>query len=347
MNPLNITGNTGRRAFPLSRYLRYLFSLLLIAGMTGVAEATGEKEIIFPEMAALCTGMWVVDKRVWTVSRLQMILLLTAGATAGVLIVRLSPGPLLLQLGMAFAFAATSLILSRTSLIPVVSACMLPVLLRTESWVYPLAVGVLSAVVAAGQWGMEKSALRSRGAETWKGGRRRTELVRWAVLLVSVLTLAAWPAYASYMYCILPPLIVTYVEFASSRAGFRNRPVQIFLLLTGAACIGAFFQAWGFGRMGWSEAAVATADLICVYALFEWTGKCFAPAGAVALIPMLIPAADLMWFPLQVALGAAMFIATALVVFLKCYKWSQAQLLVCLLPAGWRPGRKERDTGRG
>ena len=42
--------------------------------MVGVSELMGEKEIIFPEMAALTIGMWIVDKKVWTVSRLKLVL---------------------------------------------------------------------------------------------------------------------------------------------------------------------------------------------------------------------------------------------------------------------------------
>ena len=42
---------------------RYLFALTMILLMVAVAELSGEKEIIFPEMAALTIGMWIVDKR--------------------------------------------------------------------------------------------------------------------------------------------------------------------------------------------------------------------------------------------------------------------------------------------
>ena len=48
---------------------RYICALLMILLMVGVSELMGEKEIIFPEMAALTIGMWIVDKKVWTVSR--------------------------------------------------------------------------------------------------------------------------------------------------------------------------------------------------------------------------------------------------------------------------------------
>ena len=51
--------------------------------MVGVSELMGEKEIIFPEMAALTIGMWIVDKKVWTVSRLKLVLLMSIGAIVG------------------------------------------------------------------------------------------------------------------------------------------------------------------------------------------------------------------------------------------------------------------------
>ena len=60
---------------------RYLFALTMILLMVAVAELSGEKEIIFPEMAALTVGMWIVDKRVWQVSRMRMVILMTVCMT--------------------------------------------------------------------------------------------------------------------------------------------------------------------------------------------------------------------------------------------------------------------------
>ena len=74
---------------------RYICDLLMILLMVGVSELMGEKEIIFPEMAALTIGMWIVDKKVWTVSRLKLVLLMSIGAIVGVCIVRYSPFPLI------------------------------------------------------------------------------------------------------------------------------------------------------------------------------------------------------------------------------------------------------------
>lgn len=76
--------------------------------MVGVSELMGEKEIIFPEMAALTIGMWIVDKKVWTVSRLKLVLLMSIRAIVGVCIVRYSPFPLIVTyVGYPILFTPT------------------------------------------------------------------------------------------------------------------------------------------------------------------------------------------------------------------------------------------------
>lgn len=65
------------------RRWRYLSAMAVVVLMVGVAERTGEREVIFPEMAALAIGMWIAPKRVWNVTRLQLVLLMGAGARGG------------------------------------------------------------------------------------------------------------------------------------------------------------------------------------------------------------------------------------------------------------------------
>lgn len=99
-------GKKGRAVFSdVSGRKRYLAALLMILAMVGVSEFLGEKEIIFPEMAALAVGMWIVDKRVWRVGRIAMIVMMTSGATWGVVLVRYSALPLMVNLALAFSFA--------------------------------------------------------------------------------------------------------------------------------------------------------------------------------------------------------------------------------------------------
>ncbi|MBS5495592.1 HPP family protein [Bacteroides intestinalis] len=262
---------------------RYLISLIMILIMVGLAEWTDEKEILFPEMTALIIGLLIIDKRVWNVKRWQIILLMTLGAAVGICIVRYSPLPYVVNLCAAFAFAGASLLISRATLIPLISACVLPVLLHTESIVYPIAVFSMSV----------------------------------SVVLVQI---------------ILPPLMVTFVEMVNSKAGFRNRPTQVFLFLTTVATLGTVLQIVGHHHLHLPESIVTLTIAAILFLIFEWTGKYFAPSGALAFIPMLLPQEGLAWLPLEASIGAALFITIAMVVFQKCYKWNRAQLIFCATP---------------
>ncbi len=116
------------------------------------------------------------------------------------------------------------------------------------------------------------------------------------------------------------------------KAGFRNRPTQVFLFLTTAATLGTVFQIIGYRHLHLPATVIALCIAASLFFIFEWTGKYFAPAGALAFIPMLLPEEGLAWLPLQASIGAALFITIAMVVFQKCYQWSRAQIIFCATP---------------
>ena len=118
----------------------------------------------------------------------------------------------------------------------------------------------------------------------------------------------------------------------NSKAGFRNRPTQVFLFLTTAATLGTVFQIIGYRHLHLPATVIALCIAASLFFIFEWTGKYFAPAGALAFIPMLLPEEGLAWLPLQASIGAALFITIAMVVFQKCYQWSRAQIIFCATP---------------
>ena len=116
MNSLKYQDNSDNHLLlfndPLQRR-RYACSLIMILLMTGVAEILHEKEIIFPEIAALIIGMWIVDKHI---EAGQMLSLMTLGACTGVLLVLYSSFPLVVNVAIAFLFAGLSLLFTRTTL---------------------------------------------------------------------------------------------------------------------------------------------------------------------------------------------------------------------------------------
>lgn len=318
------------------KLLRYLVAGLLAVLMVAVAEMFGNREIIFPEIMALAIGGLIIDKQVWVVSRLLLVILLSIGSVVGVCIVRYSPFIFPVNLALSFAFAALCLLLTRTTIIPLISACMLPVLLHTESWIYPLSVLVLTAVLAGTQKLLEMIRLRKPIEQSRRSPSSKNDWLRWLALLVCVFLVATISYCVGCRYLVIPPLVVAFSEIVNSHAGFRNRPTQIFILMFMATIIGTTFQLVGYYYLGLPLTVVAICIAAVLFLMFELTGKFFAPAGALAYIPMVVQRDGLEWLPLQAGLGAAVFITIAMVVFLRCYRWSRAQLLYCIVPTRLR-----------
>lgn len=319
----------------------------MIVLMVGASEWLGEKEILFPEMAALVLGLWVIDKRIWTISKPMLVVLMTACAFFGILLVRYSPFPLLVTIAISFAFTSACLILTRTSLIPITSAAMLPVLLGTDSLVYPLSVFIMSLLVVSGQCLLEKNALRKVITFDTKKGRYKHSTKHWIKLLFWLLLIAAIPVSFGKLYFIVPPLVVMFIEFCSSSSGFRNRPIQVYLVIIISAMLGTLFQHYLHTILGFPQVYTVLLLFLCLFLLFEIVGKPFAPACAIALVPMIIPQNNLLSYPFQVAIGSGVFLFVAMFFFLKCYRWKRAHLLVCFIPEFIlrrmeRPKRKER-----
>lgn len=319
------------------KIIKYAAVVVMTAVMCGAAEMTGEREMLFPEMAALTIGLWIVDKRVWRATSLQTVSLMTLCAVAGLCITRYSPLTHPANLCLAFAFAAACLVVSATTLIPVISACMLPVLLGSGSWVYPVSVCLFSCVVVAGSKGMELCGIRKRMDAVRSGKTSGMDVRRWLILLFFVAATVVIAFGLGFPYMIIPPLVVTFAEMAASTAGFRYRPVQIFAMLVSAAVVGSAVRFFGCEMLHMPQYIAAIIIAGSLLAIFEKAGKYFAPAGAMAFIPMLVPGEMLVWLPVQAALGAAIFITVAMVVFMRCYKWSHAQLIFCLVPAAVKP----------
>lgn len=314
------------------KIVKYLSALAMMVAMMALAEFTGETEIIFPEIAALTIGLWISNKHIWQVTDVQLVSLMTLAAIVGVLIVRYSPLPLVINITIAFVVAGVILTSQRSTLYPLVSALILPVLLHTTSWVYPLSVLAMTVILVVVKKIFEAKGIRNKTDYTPSDRPIKSAIVVWAAMTCSLLSIAAIGYYSTYIYIIIPPLIVSFVEFVNTKAGFRNRPVLTVLLLSVCSLVGSVFQLVGYFYLGLPLAVVAAAILIVVFGLFEWLGKFFAPAGAISLIPLLLPEEVLPYLPLEVFVGAVLFIAVAMIFFQKCYKWSRAQIVYCLIP---------------
>ncbi len=137
--------------------VRSIVCIALAAAMVGVSELLGEKEIIFPEITALTVGAIAAPKHSWKVSRARMIILIAVCSVIGILIVRFSPFPKAVGLTAAFALCQVIYLMSGTSFAPLISAAALPVLMDTETIIYPISAVTMTALTCLAQYILERA----------------------------------------------------------------------------------------------------------------------------------------------------------------------------------------------
>lgn len=159
--------------------LEYIFTFVFVCLMVAVAELSHEKEIIFPEITALTIGAWLAPKMVWRTSKRKAVFLIALMAMSGVLFVRYVPLWLPLKVCLAFIWCDICLIASKTSFAPLISACILQILLETTSWIYPLSATIMATLGMLGLTLFEKLGLKETSAYDPIRYDRKTDTMLW------------------------------------------------------------------------------------------------------------------------------------------------------------------------
>ena len=297
------------------RLERYLFGILMALSMVWLAELSGEKEIIFPEICALTIGAWVSEQQPWAVNKRRIFFLMSVAALFGVIIVRYCPLPLILQVCICFAFSGFILTVCRTNFVPIISACILPVYLRTTSFVYPAAVMVMALLIILAQWIMEKCHLRPVNKFRPCNFNLKTQIIKWSKLLVVFGLIALIPFKTHQIYFLAPPLIVMFTELSNPKSPARKKPVYIAGLMTFSAFIGSFFRLLFNVYLNLPLSLCTAMACIVLFAALSRLKINFPPAGAVLLIPMILDKDLLFRFPVEVLIGSVVLTYTAMVLF--------------------------------
>lgn len=305
------------------KYIRskkdYLIATFLItaivACMTGSAEGLVEREIIFPEIAALATGMILTPHKPWKVNGQRIIFFITLCAVCGMVIVQYVHIPLLAQILLAYGIGQFILGISGTSLGPMISAIVLPVLLQSAQIIYPISAFILCLMIVLVRKVMEAAGFRE--AEPYEplptGGRPVWIRLAERLFLVFLFGLVCIPA--GWRFCIAPPLLVAFQEFTDPACPARRKPVRAVLLLGFMAMIGSYSRILLCRELGLPVTAAAVVTMLCLSAAYAATGMFLPPAGAMGILPMLVPEKILPLFPLQVLTGSAVLMILALLFF--------------------------------
>ena len=206
----------------LKNALPYVLTLILVGIMTFVAEILGEGEIIFPEITALAIGYMVTQKQGWKVNDSRMIALIAICAVAGVLTVRYIKVGLYLEILIAFVFAQILFMLSGTTFAPMISAIVLPVMMQTESFIYPIAAFLLTIAVVLFRRFLLKVKIRDKEDFQSVNLHAKSDVIDTAVRTICVAVVGFFAIWSGFKFAIAPPLLVAFTEFSRPKNKARK-----------------------------------------------------------------------------------------------------------------------------
>jgi len=299
--------------------------VVLIVVMCIISEYTGEKEIIFPEIAALAIGTWVMKKSAWGNKSFHFWLSPTVAAVTGLVITRFLPYSPFLMIAGAFVLVVLQLKIIGSQVSPSLSAAILPILMHTQSWYYPLSVCILTGIIAFGKKIIDDSYKKNHTTydqiEVFNDRKKikltQEELINWAKIFTSILMVSAVALYFHWNYIIAPPLIVAFVEIAKPKGKLYMKTELVFILLVFAAFSGVTWLYVIYYLLHWPIWISAALSIVCILIIFHILRFSFPPAAAITLLPIIIPINNLWTYPGQVLVGGAIFLITNLFWFKK------------------------------
>ena len=285
---------------------------LVVLVMVFLSEYLGEKEIIFPEVAALSAGCFLAPSLIWKTSYFRMFLTISLCALLGVLIVIYVPLPLWGQFVLAFAIGQAVLYFSRTSFAPLISAIALPVLIQTQSFVYVVAAVGLTFLVVILRFLLEKFNLKEENHYEPVIVESKDALKVNAFRIASVALISFFCIRFDVRFCVAPPLLVAFTELTNKNSGAAKRPFSVVALVSLCAVCGSTTRILLSSLPYFPLTAAAFFACVCVQILVKLFRFPFPPAAAMSILAFLIPESAVTFYPVQVFAGISLLTLLAL-----------------------------------
>ena len=292
----------------------YSMILLIVTVMVGAAEILQEKEIIFPEITAIAVGTLLAPKPAWRTNRIRILICIMICAVLGVLIVIYIPLALWIKITLAYGVSEIVFLGSGTTFAPMISAIVLPVLLGTDSPVYLAAAFLLTILILACHIILVRIGTKPdfEFAPVRPSMQDKTDAL---VRLIIVAFLAYLALTFNARFVIAPPLLVAFTEFSKRESSARKRPYTVVAAITLCALAGSTCRYLINITLGLpltlSAMAAATLMIIILTGLRAYV----PPAGALCILPMLIPAEQVIFYPLQIFIGSSIAMGLSILIF--------------------------------
>lgn len=299
----------------IKRMLPIISVVLLVTLMVGMSELLHEKEIVFPEITALAIGALLAPKIRWQTSRIRMFTLIAICSVFGLCMSAFVPIPVWSKVILGYIFCQAVYLYSGTTFAPLISAAILPILMGTESVIYPISACGFTLLIILTEKILIGCGVKEK--EIYKPvAYPDTDDIKMALLrllIVAVIAIGAIPL--GVKFCLAPPILVAFTEFTRAGNKARKTPVKAVLVIAGCAAAGAIGRMIFCIDQGLPLTLAAIFATVVMIMILKKAKMYLPPAGALAILPMIIPAEALFTYPLQVLAGTTIFMVLALKLF--------------------------------
>ncbi len=299
----------------IKNLLPVIFTIIIITIMTAASEVLAEREIIFPEIAAIAIGCLLAPKMTWNTNKVRIFALIALCAGSGLIIVWFMPGPVWLQMIVAYCVGQLYFMYSRTTFAPMISAIVLPVLLQSRSIIYFASAVIFTLLILIFRLILERCEIRPLiyydKAPLPDFLKFRDFLIRLCLAAICIC-----PALLlDFRFAVAPPLLVAFTEFTSPVNKAVKTPVKTVIFIALCALTGSVCRFILTMTLGLPLALAALVYSILMIAFIRKLSLYIPPAGALGVLAMLIPASYVIIYPLQILTGAAVFMFLACTLF--------------------------------
>ncbi len=291
----------------LHKHFRICISVVLVTAMFLMGHFIGDEEMIFPEIAAVALGAWIMDKQPWHTSRIKLFGLLSASSIIGYCMSSLVM-PVYIKILLCLIICFGMLLASGCSFFPLISASVLPVYMNVKSILYPVSVIALAAIIVFVQWLLEKHSVRSRSPDRYPKPDTAKRAGIFGVIFIVIALMSALTCFSGFMLVLAPPLIVAFCELMQKNSPARKTPVKTFFVISICAWLGAYGRLLLCFRLHLDYYIAAVIISVIVYYLMVLFEIYFPPACALALLPLIIDSRSLVFYPIEIMLGGGILI---------------------------------------
>lgn len=282
--------------------------------MVGISEVCGQRELLFPDLAALAAGLLLSPAKLWRTDGKRVVFLVTLSAALGWGITAYLQEDLWLKLSLAFLAGQLLLLFSGTDLTPVVSVIVFPVLLDLKSPLMVAAAFFSSLFVTVLRFVLEKRSVKA--AERFLPVEKPTawEIYDFMIRLCAVTLLGVLIRKTGWTLLAAPPLLAVFTEGTGRGRSLPKGPVRILVTYVVCALIGSLFRGVLSLRFGLPLTLAALPAVFCMLSFVLLTSPLLPSAGTMTLLAFLIPPEEVVRFPLEALAGGAL-----LFLWIRCF----------------------------